>query len=432
MPAATASAQVDRATLTGIVQGSVGRRDSRGPGHDHEHRHRCRRQRLTTTDRGHLSRRRTWRPASTSWRPKRPGSSGSSRRSRSRSARARGSTSRCRSARSAKPSTVEGVTPLLNTESAVARHRRRTATRWRTCRWRSATGTTCCSRCRASRAIATPSRPAATSAGRTGGVSVHGNRRLQNNFLLDGVDNNSISTNVQELSTQVSRPSIDAIGEFKVVTSPFAAEYGRAPGGAIVVTTKSGTNAIRGTAYDYFRDEQFDSRSFFAKRAQPAESRRTTRTSSAAMSAARSSTNRAFFFGDCRRHAHRAGRAAHRPRDDRRRAQRRLLLGHPRSADRASRSRTTRFPTDRIDPVARSIMALRAAAEHHRQQQLHPPAQRRGRRRALSLARPMDSPSGNDNVFVRYIYSGPRRDSCPASSAACSTARRRRRGAATS
>ena len=62
-----------------------------------------------------------------------------------------------------------------------------------------------------------------TNAGRTGGVSVHGNRSLQNNFLLDGVDNNSISTNVQELSTQVSRPSIDAVGEFKVVTSPFTA-----------------------------------------------------------------------------------------------------------------------------------------------------------------------------------------------------------------
>lgn len=106
-----------------------------------------------------------------------------------------------------------------------------------------------------------------TNAGRTGGVSVHGNRSLQNNFLLDGVDNNSISTNVQELSTQVSRPSIDAIDEFKVVTSPFAAEYGRAPGGAIIVTTKSGSNRFSGTLYDFYRDEKFDSRSFFAKRA---------------------------------------------------------------------------------------------------------------------------------------------------------------------
>src|SRR5262249_10069442 len=64
-----------------------------------------------------------------------------------------------------------------------------------------------------------------TSFGRTGGVNVHGARALQNNFLLDGVDNNSISENVQELTTQVSRPSVDAIQEFKVVTSPYSAEY---------------------------------------------------------------------------------------------------------------------------------------------------------------------------------------------------------------
>src|ERR687895_2024829 len=70
-----------------------------------------------------------------------------------------------------------------------------------------------------------------TSAGRTGGVSVHGNSSLQNNFLLDGVANNSFSTNVQELTTQLSRPSVDAIDEFKVVTSPYAAEYGWSPGG---------------------------------------------------------------------------------------------------------------------------------------------------------------------------------------------------------
>ena len=46
-----------------------------------------------------------------------------------------------------------------------------------------------------------------TAAGRTGGVNVHGMRSLANNFLLDGLDNNSISENVQELTTQVSRPS---------------------------------------------------------------------------------------------------------------------------------------------------------------------------------------------------------------------------------
>jgi hypothetical protein len=102
-----------------------------------------------------------------------------------------------------------------------------------------------------------------TALGRTGGVNVHGNRSLQNNFLLDGVDNNTISTNVQELSTQVSRPSIDSIQEFKVVTSPYSAEYGRSPGAAISVTTKSGTNAFHGGAYDYYRNDKFDSNTFF-------------------------------------------------------------------------------------------------------------------------------------------------------------------------
>ncbi len=109
-----------------------------------------------------------------------------------------------------------------------------------------------------------------TSAGRTGGVSVHGNRSLQNNFMLDGVDNNSISTNVQELSTQVSRPSVDAINEFRVVTSAFAAEYGRAPGAAVSVTTKSGPNRFRGTAYDYYRNDKFDGYPFFIERARQA------------------------------------------------------------------------------------------------------------------------------------------------------------------
>jgi hypothetical protein len=110
-----------------------------------------------------------------------------------------------------------------------------------------------------------------TSFGRTGGINVHGARALQNNFLLDGVDNNSISENVQELTTQVSRPSVDAIQEFKVVTSPYSAEYGRSPGAAVSVSTKSGTNDLHGTAYEYFRNDSFDSTDFFSKRANAAK-----------------------------------------------------------------------------------------------------------------------------------------------------------------
>jgi hypothetical protein len=110
-----------------------------------------------------------------------------------------------------------------------------------------------------------------TSFGRTGGINVHGARALQNNFLLDGVDNNSISENVQELTSQVSRPSVDAIQEFKVVTSPYSAEYGRSPGAAVSVSTKSGTNGFKGTFYDYFRNQKFDTIDYFSAKANAAK-----------------------------------------------------------------------------------------------------------------------------------------------------------------
>ncbi len=106
----------------------------------------------------------------------------------------------------------------------------------------------------------------ATSAGRTGGFNVHGVRQLQNNFLLDGVDNNSISENVQELSTQIVRPSVDTIQEFKIITNPYAAEFGRSPGAAINVTTKGGTNQYHGLLYEYLRNRVLDANDFFSNR----------------------------------------------------------------------------------------------------------------------------------------------------------------------
>src|SRR5687767_6777619 len=133
--------------------------------------------------------------------------------------------------------------------------------------------------------------------GRTGGVNVHGNRSLQNNFLLDGVANNSFSTNVQELTTQISRPSVDAIEEFKVVTSPYAAEYGWSPGAAIIVNTRAGTNSIRGTAYDFFRNDSLDANNFFAKRAnQPKPTNNQNQFGGNLGGPVLK--NRAFFFGD--------------------------------------------------------------------------------------------------------------------------------------
>jgi Carboxypeptidase regulatory-like domain/TonB-dependent Receptor Plug Domain len=106
----------------------------------------------------------------------------------------------------------------------------------------------------------------ATSAGRTGAFNVHGVHSLQNDFILDGIDNNTFSENVQELSTQSSRPSVDTIQEFKVITNPYSAEFGRSPGAAVVVTTKGGSNQIHGVAYEYLRNNYFDANDFFSNR----------------------------------------------------------------------------------------------------------------------------------------------------------------------
>ncbi|MFZ0630819.1 MAG: TonB-dependent receptor [Acidobacteriaceae bacterium] len=106
----------------------------------------------------------------------------------------------------------------------------------------------------------------ATSAGRVGDFNVNGIHSLQNDFILDGIDNNTFSENVQELSTESAHPSVDTIAEFNVITNPYSAEYGRSPGAVVSVNTKSGTNQFHGLGYEYVRNNFFDSNDFFSDR----------------------------------------------------------------------------------------------------------------------------------------------------------------------
>jgi hypothetical protein len=106
-----------------------------------------------------------------------------------------------------------------------------------------------------------------TASGRTAIVNVHGVRSLQNNFLLDGVDNNTTSENAIELSAETVHESVDAIQEFKMITDPYSAEYGRSPGAAIVVVTKGGTNRFHGTGWEFVRNDKFDSANFISNMA---------------------------------------------------------------------------------------------------------------------------------------------------------------------
>lgn len=105
--------------------------------------------------------------------------------------------------------------------------------------------------------------PATASRDRESGFNAHGQPMTQNTFLIDGIDNNNNVMGMQDRKLQVVIPSLDAVAEFKVQTSNFSAEFGRNSGAVMVVSIKSGGNRFRGTAYEYVRNDVFDSRDMF-------------------------------------------------------------------------------------------------------------------------------------------------------------------------
>ena len=98
---------------------------------------------------------------------------------------------------------------------------------------------------------------------RLSGFSAGGQRVSQNNYIMDGIDNNSVELAGAGRRAEMVEPSIDAIQEFKVQTNSYAAEYGRGMGAVVNLTTKSGTNALHGAAYEFLRNEVFDAKNFF-------------------------------------------------------------------------------------------------------------------------------------------------------------------------
>lgn len=89
-------------------------------------------------------------------------------------------------------------------------------------------------------------------------VSFRGASNLQNNFLVDGVDDNDAFQSVERGYTRVGYSTAeDAILEFQVLTSNFSAQYGRATGGGVNAVTRSGSNVLHGDAFEYYRDNDF-------------------------------------------------------------------------------------------------------------------------------------------------------------------------------
>jgi len=95
------------------------------------------------------------------------------------------------------------------------------------------------------------------------GFSANGARALQNNFLLDGIDNNANLGDVLNGSAYVVQPSVDAIAEFKVETNSYSAEFGRGNGAIMNAVIKSGTNQFHGDVFEFLRNEKFDANNRF-------------------------------------------------------------------------------------------------------------------------------------------------------------------------
>src|SRR6202046_1007254 len=107
-----------------------------------------------------------------------------------------------------------------------------------------------------------PSEPGARDEGGYG-FSSNGARSLQNNFLLDGVDNNSNLPDLLNETNFVIQPPVEALQEFKVQTNAYGAEFGRGNGAIVNAVIKSGTNQLHGSAWEFLRNDKLDGRNYF-------------------------------------------------------------------------------------------------------------------------------------------------------------------------
>lgn len=100
--------------------------------------------------------------------------------------------------------------------------------------------------------------------GGTGDFNANGQRAQQNNFILDGVDDNINVVDFMNGASYVVRPPPDALAEFKVETGDYNAEFGHSAGAVMNVSLKSGTNTLHGSLWEYVRNDIFNARNWNA------------------------------------------------------------------------------------------------------------------------------------------------------------------------
>jgi hypothetical protein len=128
-------------------------------------------------------------------------------------------------------------------------------------------------------------------------LNINGMTFRSNSYLLDGANMRGYPGTVTG-SAAASSLGVETIQEFRVVTNAYSADYGRAMGGVVSLVTKSGTNAVRGSGFEFFRNSALDARDFFDRGADPPPFRRN---QFGATVGGPIRKNRLFFFGGVER-----------------------------------------------------------------------------------------------------------------------------------
>lgn len=128
-------------------------------------------------------------------------------------------------------------------------------------------------------------------------LNINGMTFRSNSYLLDGANMRGYPGTVTG-SAAGSTLGVETIQEFRVVTNAYSADYGRAMGGVVSLVTKSGSNTVRGSGFEFFRDSALDARDFFDRGADPTPFRRNQFGASAGGPIRK---DRLFFFGGVER-----------------------------------------------------------------------------------------------------------------------------------
>jgi Carboxypeptidase regulatory-like domain len=143
----------------------------------------------------------------------------------------------------------------------------------------------------------TPGVAPATSSGSrgqsTGDFDANGQRPEQNNYVLDGIDNNSTAADLLNSTSYTIRPPPDALSEFRIQTISYDAQLGHSSGAVINAAIKTGTNSLHGDLWEYFRNDALNARQFNAQSVPAYHQNQFGATIGGPMI-----RNRLFFFGD--------------------------------------------------------------------------------------------------------------------------------------